>query len=259
MIQKRFDKLTVKIFETRALMGYEAAKEARSRIRELLRCRDELNIVFAAAPSQSEFLSALFDSDDIDWNRINAFHMDEYIGLGKDDPRTFKHFLEGFFSAVSFKEKFFILDSGNTPDEQIGNYSELLSRTHMDIVCMGVGENGHIAFNDPGVADFDDPCLIKRVQLDETCRMQQVNDKCFARISDVPKEAVTLTIPALMAADCKFCIVPSALKAKAIRDALAGPITEACPASILRQAEDVHMYIDADCYSILEKEEVNGV
>ena len=254
MLTKTFqkDKLTVKIYDTRAAMGRDAAREAAACMRALLAEKDEINMIFAAAPSQNEFLAALAEEPDIDWGRINAYHMDEYVGLDCDAaPQSFARFLkDALFDRVPFRTVNLLNGKGDAQAEA-ARYSELLRAHPVDIVCMGIGENGHIAFNDPGVADFNDDKLVKVVPLDLTCRTQQVHDGCFAKLEDVPTHAFTLTIPALMAAAHHFCMVPAATKAEAVRATLTGPIAETCPATILRTAPHATLYCDGDSASLL--------
>ena len=170
-------------------------------------------MIFAAAPSQNDFLEALIDDKTIEWERINAFHMDEYIGLGPDDPQGFGNFLkERIFDKVPFKSIFYINGQSDNLQEECERYAELLDSYPVDIVCLGIGENGHIAFNDPHVAHFNDSERVKIVSLDEKCRVQQVHDGCFSTLDRVPMSAFTLTIPALIAAEYMFCMVPSKTK-----------------------------------------------
>lgn len=241
------DKLLVKIYETRPEMGQEAAKDAAEYIITALKEKQELNIIFAAAPSQNEFLESLL-SYPIEWNRINAFHMDEYIGLDVAAPQRFGNFLKDhIFGKANFKTVHYLGDkASNSPNAICKEYAELLKNNPTDIVFMGIGENGHIAFNDPHVAFFDDKEVVKIIDLDQACRQQQVNDGCFANIDLVPTQAYTLTIPTLMAAKKLFCIVPAPTKADAIKNTILGEITEACPASILRTHSNATLYCDAD-------------
>ena len=219
----------VKIYDTRAEMGFCAADEAAAAIRGVLAQKEECNMIFAAAPSQNEMLAALAAQPGIEWNRVNAFHMDEYIGLAPDAPQGFANFLRAaIFTKVPFRSVN-CLDgtaASRDPAAECARYSQLLRRFPVDITCMGIGENGHIAFNDPPVADFDDPALVKPVALDEICRNQQVHDGCFATLDDVPTHALTLTVPALMHAAQVFCVVPAATKARAVRDTLSPRIKE---------------------------------
>lgn len=239
------DRLTVKVMPTRAEMGRVAAQDIHDRILALLAEKDEVNMIFAAAPSQNDVLGSLVGFDDIPWNRINAFHMDEYIGLDKSAPQGFGNFLKAhIFGLVPFKTVNLIDCSAADPDSEGERYAELLKRHPADIVVMGIGENGHIAFNDPHVADFDDPKWVKPVRLDDVCRRQQVHDGCFARIEDVPLCAMTLTCPTLMRATWKFCIVPAATKAAAVKRTLGGEIGEECPATILRRSDNAVLYLE---------------
>ncbi|MBQ2955907.1 MAG: glucosamine-6-phosphate deaminase [Clostridia bacterium] len=237
----------VKRYPTRAAMGAAAAEEAAEVIRELLAKKDEINMIFAAAPSQNEFLEALVKAPGIDFTRINAYHMDEYVGLDDDAPQRFGNFLKDhIFGLAPFKSVNYIQGNAEDIDAECERYSKLLRDNPTDIVCMGIGENGHIAFNDPHVADLKDPVLVKKVSLDEVCRMQQVHDGCFASLDLVPKYALTLTVPALVNADYHFCIVPAASKANAVRETVYGPIGEKCPATSLRTCEHAVLYVDQD-------------
>ncbi|MBE6688499.1 MAG: glucosamine-6-phosphate deaminase [Ruminococcaceae bacterium] len=241
------DNLKVKIFATRAEMGADAATDAKSAIKKLLSEKDEIRMIFAAAPSQNDFLASLVNDKSIDFTRINAFHMDEYIGLDKDAPQGFGNFLrDRLFSLAPFKSVTYLNGQCDDPEAECKRYSELLNAAPIDIVCMGIGENGHIAFNDPPVADFNDPFSVKVVELDQVCRNQQVNDGCFASIDLVPTHALSLTIPRLINTDNIFCIVPAPTKANAVKSTLTGEIVTACPASILRTHKNATLYLDAD-------------
>ena len=244
---EQVDKLNVKVYQTREEMGRAAAEEAAAAIRAAIAAKGEINMIFAAAPSQNEFLAHLIADKSIDFTKINGFHMDEYIGLPADAPQGFGNFLrERLFDRVPFKTVNTIDSTAADPEAECRRYAALLQAHPCDIVCMGIGENGHIAFNDPHVADFGDKAAVKVVALDETCRQQQVNDGCFARLDDVPTHALTLTIPTLTAPEAVFCIVPAKTKANAVYAALRGGITEACPASILRRHANATLYCDAD-------------
>ena len=246
------DKLRVKIFENRTLMGEDAARDIKNKITELLSQKDEINMIFAAAPSQNDVLKSLVEDRSIEWNRVNAYHMDEYIGLDKNAPQGFGNFLkEHIFGLVPFKSVNYIDISTDDPEREADRYAKLLADNPTDIVVMGIGENGHIAFNDPPVADFRDGRLVKPVKLDEICRNQQVNDGCFKHIDEVPTHAMTLTVPALMSAPYHFCIVPAPTKARAVYETLNGSIDEHCPASILRTKENSILYLDADSAKLL--------
>ena len=244
-------KLPVRIYDTRRNMGEAAAADVAACIRELLAVKQEIYMIFAAAPSQNEFLAALAAAPGIEWGRIHALHMDEYVGLPADAPQGFGNFLRAaIFDKVPFASVDYI-GTESDPEETCRRYAALLQGIQVDIVCMGIGENGHIAFNDPPVADFNDPLTIKKVALDETCRLQQVHDGCFARIEEVPRYAVTLTVPTMFHARYIFCIVPAPTKANAVRATVCGPVSEQCPASILRTHEHAILYTDSDSAALL--------
>ena len=246
------DLLTVNIYETRAEMGKSAAADVKACILSLLEKKESVNMIFAAAPSQNEVLSALATDSEIPWNRVNAFHMDEYIGLSSDAPQGFGNFLkEHIFGLADFKSVNYIDISAPDAESECARYAELLKQYPTDIVVMGIGENGHIAFNDPPVADFNDPKSVKPVALDDICRNQQVNDGCFAKLDDVPKTAITLTVPTLFAGEYLFCIVPAKTKANAVRATLCDDISERCPASVLRRHKSAVLYLDGDSSSLL--------
>jgi len=246
------DHLTVEIYESRTLMGQAAAKDIKQQILTLSEQKAQINMIFAAAPSQNEVLQALVEDRDIPWDRINAFHMDEYIGLPQDAPQGFGNFLKThIFGFIPFKQIHYIDITATDPVKEAERYANLLSQNPPDIVVMGIGENGHIAFNDPGFADFQDPLLVKPVKLDAVCRQQQVNDGCFALLSDVPEYALTLTVPALMSAPWLFCIVPARSKALAVRQTLLGPVTDQVPATILRLQTNAALYLEKESASLL--------
>ena len=254
MILKK-DKLEVKIFETRDEMGKAAADDIAECIKKCLEKKPEINMIFAAAPSQNDMLLHLCEHDDIEWGRINAYHMDEYIGLDPKAPQCFSNFLKKYiFDLKPFKSVNCIDPGAKDAEKECERYAKLLKENPVDIVCMGIGENGHIAFNDPHVAEFDDKKTVKVVELDDKCRMQQVNDGCFETFESVPKFALTLTIPALMAAEYNFCVVPAKTKAEAVKRTICGEISEECPASILRRKDNALMYCDKDSSELLRGE-----
>lgn len=245
------DKLKVNIYPTRQEMGLAAAADIEAAIVKTVSRKGSCNMIFAAAPSQNEVLAGLAASEKVDWSAVNAFHMDEYIGLPSDAPQGFANFLRNaLFDKVKFRSVNCIDSSADAKDE-IKRYSELLENNPIDIVVMGIGENGHIAFNDPHVADFKDSARVKAVELDEICRTQQVHDGCFAKLDDVPKLALTLTIPMLISAKEAFCIVPASTKAAAVYNTINGEISEKCPATILRKHDNATLYLDSDSSSKL--------
>ena len=239
------EKLEIFVYPTRTEMGSAAAAEAAEAIRKVIAKKKYANVIFAAAPSQNEMLAALL-LEEVDFSHINAFHMDEYVGLSIENDQSFARYLnDHIFSKAPFASVNFIPAKGD-PDEACDKYTKLLEEFKPDVVCMGIGENGHIAFNDPPVADFNDSKLIKKVELDSICRMQQVHDGCFPTLEDVPKYALTLTVPALMSAEYLICTVPASTKANAVKAMLYGEYGEVCPATALRKHSNAKMFLDRD-------------
>lgn len=241
------DKLKVRIYETRPLMGAAAADVISKQISALLESREYINIVFAAAPSQNEFLAELKEKK-VDWSRINAFHMDEYVGLDGDAQQGFGNFLkEKIFGWVAFREVFYMNGNAADMEAECERYAELMLRYPTDIIFLGIGENTHIAFNDPHVADFNDPKIVKIVDLDQKNRMQQVDpsDKtCFNNLSEVPTHAITLTVPTLFKAKYAYAIAPGPKKADAIFYTLNSDVQEKYPSTILRTHNSAELYTD---------------
>jgi glucosamine-6-phosphate deaminase len=236
--------MNTEIFTTRREMGVAAAKAAADFLRRSLSEQEAVRAVFAAAPSQNEMLASLVEAEGIDWHRIEAFHMDEYIGLEGTAPQRFGQFLKDrLFDRLPFRAVHLIETDIPEPAQR---YERLLKSASVDLVCLGIGENGHIAFNDPPVADFSDPVWVKTVELDEMCRQQQVNDGCFATFNDVPRQAITLTIPALLSGKRLICTVPGSTKRQAVFRTLHDPISTACPATILRNHTACTLFLDRD-------------
>lgn len=251
----RVEALTVRVYDDRRGLGLAAAALVASAIRKAIDRTGRASLILAAAPSQDEFLEALIASRGIAWSAVRAHHMDEYLGLAPDHPASFRRYLRdrlidrvgigpGGFRAIPG-------ESTKRPASVCLLYESVFGASPADVTCGGIGENGHLAFNDPPVADFLDPCRVKVVRLDEACRAQQVNDGTFARIGDVPTHAYTLTIPALLAAPLVSLCVPGPRKASAVLAALTGPISEACPASILRTHPGSVLHLDRAAASLV--------
>jgi glucosamine-6-phosphate deaminase len=240
------EQLQVEVYGTRAEMGAASAARFADKLRQVLAEREQAAVVFASAPSQNEFLASLRGMD-LDWARVTAFHMDEYVGLAADHPASFRRYIRehllNHVPIAAFHEL-----RGESPDAEAEceRYASLLREAQPEVVAMGIGENGHIAFNDPPVCDFEDPLDVKVVELDEVCRMQQVHDGCFAAFAEVPARALSLTVPVFMRIAHAVVTVPGPTKRAAVRDALQGPVTEQCPASILRRHADAALYLDKD-------------
>ena len=243
--------IDVRIYEERKSMGAAAAEKFAKEVAAILKTKEQISVVFAAAPSQNEFLAAL-DYENLDWSRINAFHMDEYISLAADAPQGFGNFLRHrLFDKFNFKSVNYLNGNAHDINAECERYTTLLNQNKVDIVCMGIGENGHLAFNDPPVADFEDKHTVKVVELDEICRQQQVNDGCFANINEVPKRALTLTIPTLLSATYINCVVPGPTKAEAVKNTLQAEITTKNPATILRTHSNAVLFLDSDSSSLI--------
>ena len=245
------EKLNVRVFGNRAELGSAAAETFVEKLNELLKTKEYVHVIFASAPSQNEFLAEL-NKKDVEWNRIIAFHMDEYVGLDKDAPQGFGNFLKDrLFQNVKCREVHYMNGNAGDIQEECQRYADLLTKYPTDIVILGVGENTHLAFNDPHVADFNDPLIVKVVDLDQDCRIQQVNDGCFASIDEVPTHALTITMPALFKSTYAYAIVPGAFKANAIAHTINSDISELYPSTILRRHDNATLFIDEDSASKL--------
>ncbi len=239
----------VRVFPDRASLGHAAAADIAAEIRERLSFEGAVRIIFAAAPSQREMLDALVAEAGIDWERVTAFHMDDYLGLSDGAPQRFGSWLrEAIFDRLPFKDVHLMRTDGDA-EQRAAEYAGLLDEAPIDICCLGIGVNGHIAFNDPPVADFDDPVAVKVVELDDTCRQQQVDDGCFPTFDDVPPTALTLTVPRLLAVDRMFCVVPGPAKAAAVARTLRDKVSETCPATALRTHHACTLYLDQESAS----------
>jgi glucosamine-6-phosphate deaminase len=247
-----YDKLKTLIFPDRAAMGAAAAQAAANALRSTLAQQGEARIIVASAPSQDEVLTTLAKAEGIDWSCVTVFHMDEYVGLNDRHPASFRAYQKAHFLQLVTPKVFHgIRGEAEDLQAEIERYTALFNEKPIDLVCMGIGENGHIAFNDPPVANFNDPATIKVVELDVACRQQQVNDGCFPDFESVPKHALSLTCPALLSAKVVVCTVPTERKAAAVKATLTGPIATACPASILRTHPNASLFLDADAAGLL--------
>lgn len=246
------DFLTVEIHASRAAMGAAGALRAAAVLREALARQGQARIIVASAPSQNELIAGLAVAPDVDWSRVTVFHMDEYVGLPAGHGATFRAYQEAHL-LPQVKPAAFHGIRGESDDvaAECARYTALVREAPIDLVCMGIGENGHIAFNDPPVADFADTAWIKPVALDDACRQQQVHDGCFPDLASVPQLALTLTCPALMSGKAIVCVVPGPRKAAAVRAAVRDAVTTACPATILRRHRDAVLYLDRDSASSL--------
>lgn len=239
------DAMAVRVHDTDAELASASAAEAAAIVAGAIGDRGVANVMFATGNSQLGFLDALTSRGDVDWARVVGFHMDEYRGLSAEHPASFRRYLrERIVDRVHPGGFHFI--AGDAPDAmgECARYAALLRDQPLDLCCLGIGENGHLAFNDPPVADFHDPADVKVVALDDACRRQQVGEGHFPTVHDVPAEAITVTIPALLRAGRVLANVPEARKRDPVRMALTGPVTTACPASILRTRANVTLHLD---------------
>lgn len=245
--ETRFEDLRVSIYRTKQEMGQASAQEASENIQRAIREKGEANVIFATGDSQLTFLATLREMKDIDWSKVNVFHLDEYVGIDPDHPASFPRFLRWhLIDHVNPKAFYPVQTQTEDLDKACKEYEDLLRAYPADLCALGIGENGHLAFNDPPFADFDDPLWVKVVKLDERSRQQQVGEGHFASLEEVPTHAITLTIPALLAAKRVLAIAPEARKVEAVFRALRGPISTECPASILRRTPHAHLFLDVD-------------
>jgi glucosamine-6-phosphate deaminase len=244
--------MNVHIAPSRKDMGRKAATDIADAIRLKLQQKPRLRIILAAAPSQSEMLSSLRLESGIDWQRITAFHMDEYIGLPEDAPQRFGNWLrDAFFDHVPLAG-YHLINPGQNPEADCLEYAAMLAEAPIDFVLLGIGANAHLAFNDPP-AQLDDPMSVKIVELDEVCRQQQVDDQCFSTLNDVPRKAITLTVPSLLRGEQLFCCVPGRNKAEAVRAMMEYPVSGQFPATALKTHPHCTVYLDPDSSSLLTR------
>ena len=246
------DKARVYVYPTKQETSVAAALAAATILRNALSRQGSARVIVGTGNSQDNMVAALVAARDIDWSRMQVFHMDEYVGMSDQHPASFRRWLKTHLVDVVHPGAVNYL-RGDAPDatHECARYAALLHAAPVDICFIGFGENGHIAFNDPGVADFQDPLAVKRVTMDERCRRQQVGEGHFPSLDAMPAKALTLTCPELARAEHLICTVPDLRKAEAVKNALTGPITEACPSSLVRTHPSAAIYLDADSASLL--------
>ena len=241
------DALPVRVYESEVSLGRAAAADMAEAVRGAIAARGDANVILATGNSQLAFLRALRSDPSIDWPRVRVFHMDEYVGIDPQHRASFPRFLrEHLLDHVQVAQFFPMAGEPDRVDAICREYEEALRQHPADAVALGWGENGHLAFNDPPYADFDDPVWVKPVQLDEVSRKQQHGEGHFDSLDEVPTHAITLTIPALLAAKRVLCIVPEARKAAAVRACLHESVSEDRPGSILRTVQHATLYLDPD-------------
>jgi glucosamine-6-phosphate deaminase len=250
--QLRLGDAHVHILRSKESFGLAAARKAGDLIAEAVRERGGARILVATGNSQLEVVAALGQLRDIRWDRIEIFHMDEYVGISQNHPSSFRHWIKTRLAdKVNARQVNYLEGDAPDLDNEIDRYARLLSAGPIDLAFVGFGENGHIAFNDPHVADFKDPAIVKKVTLDEACRRQQAKEGHFKDAAAVPKEALTVTCPVLFAAAAWVSCVPELRKAQAVKCALEGPLSTSCPASIVRTHPNAHVFLDTDSASLL--------
>jgi glucosamine-6-phosphate deaminase len=239
------DRMRVYVHPDIGALGRAAADDAAAVLRAAVADRGVAHAMFATGNSQIAFVDALVGATpDVPWSDVVVFHMDEYVGAGPDHGAGFQRWIrERIVDRVRPRQAYY-LDGRADPGTESERYAELLRRHPLDLCCLGIGENGHLAFNDPPVADFDDPRAVKVVELEAACRRQQVDEGHFPSLAEVPTKAITVTIPALLAATAVLAVVPEARKAEPVRRALTGPVSTACPASVLRTRSQVTLHLD---------------
>ena len=246
------EKLHIFEFENRDFLGRSAAGAVADLMRRVIREKGRVRMVFASAMSQTDFLKYLGEERDIDWSRVAAFHLDEYAEFPADHPQSFGRFLiDRLFHRTPGVDFHPVNSEAKNPGDECRQYAALLSAAPIDIMILGIGESGHLAFIDPPYCDFDDPETFKLTEIDDRSREQMVHDGCFAHIEEVPRRAYTMTVPACLGGAFTVAIVPTKLKAPAIKAVLEGSITTKVPASILRTKENAWLLLDRDSASLL--------
>jgi glucosamine-6-phosphate deaminase len=249
---RTIDGATVEVLPAVGAMARAAADEALAVMRRAVADRGTAHVMFATGNSQLAFIDALVHhTDGVPWADTVVFHMDEYVGVGPDHPAGFQRYIRERIVEPARPAAAYYVEGLGDPEEECRRYAGLLLHYPLDLCCLGIGENGHLAFNDPPVADFDDPLDVKVVELEAACRRQQVNEGHFAGLDDVPTHAITVTIPALLRAGRVLAIVPEARKAGPVAAALTGPVTTACPASALRTSGRATVYLEPDSARLL--------
>lgn len=245
----RIGNVHVRIFPTEQAASEAAATQAAS---ILASCPDNSRIIVGTGNSQASLVEALIHIPSVDWTKVEAFHMDEYVGMLASHPASFRHWLKTRLAdRVPLRGVSYLNGDAPNCEAECQRYAGLLRAAPIDLCFLGFGENGHIAFNDPPTADFKDPLVVKRVVLDSKCRLQQVGEGHFPDLESVPREALTITCPSLVSADCLICCVPERRKAEAVRDALEGPLSPSCPASLIRTHPRAFVFLDSDSASLL--------
>lgn len=241
----KVDSLIVKAYDSNVTMGQAASDFVSDKLSAAMAQKGEANLILATGASQFTFLDAFKKENRVDWSKITVFHLDEYKDMSEQHPASFRKYLrERILNEVKPAKIYFLEGDAKDIEAELSRYENLLKNHLIDVACIGIGENGHIAFNDPPVADFNDPHLVKIVELDEKCRRQQLGEGWFKTLDEVPRHALSLTISAIMNCKSISCVVPDARKAEAVYNTLYGPISTTCPASILRKHPETVLFLD---------------
>jgi glucosamine-6-phosphate deaminase len=244
--------MKLEIHASKKAAGSAAARAAAETLKELEEARKEIGVIFATGASQLEMLHALTSLPDLPWKKVHGFHLDEYLGIDENHPASFRRYLrENLTERVPMGEFYAIDGSSSDSDLVRQKYVQELNAADPQLCLLGIGENGHLAFNDPSEANFSDPDAMKVVTLDTACRQQQLAEGWFGKFEDVPEQALTLTIPTMLKVPKLIVSVPGIRKAQSVRRTLGDPISTACPATILRLHPDVTIYLDQESASAL--------
>lgn len=244
--------MILKVFPDKSQLGQAAATQAAAAIKRAINERGHARIIAATGASQFEFLQALIATPSIDWARVEMFHLDEYVGLPATHPASFRKYLLERFIQPTGMTNYHLLDGEADPQEVCRRVGALLQAAPVDVAFVGIGENGHLAFNDPP-ADFETEEAYIVVALDEACRRQQVGEGWFAGLDDVPRQAISMTVKQILRAAEIVCIVPEARKAQAVKDCFAKEISPQFPASILRTHPQAIVYLDEASAALLDQ------
>ncbi|WP_204102552.1 MULTISPECIES: glucosamine-6-phosphate deaminase [Spirulina sp. CCY15215] len=248
----QIDRLAIRVYENAEEMSTDAAKLAGDYLRSRISRQRRARVIWATGSSQIRFLEGLTALQGIEWEKVTSFHLDEYLGIEGEHPASFRHYLrDRLAQKVSFANFHYLEGDSEQPVAECDRYTRLLQAGAIDLCCLGVGENGHLAFNDPGVAEFNDPYWVKLVKLDAKNRQQQCDRGYFAALDKVPAYAFTLTLPAISAAQKLFCLVPGQQKAAIVKQMLEGAIDTNCPASWLRDRANAILFLDRESARLL--------
>ncbi|MBD2596450.1 glucosamine-6-phosphate deaminase [Nostoc spongiaeforme FACHB-130] len=249
----RVDDLQVQVYNSEAEMAENVAQITRKYLKDILAKQGKAAVLLATGNSQLKFLDALIKLGGVDWSKITLFHLDEYLGITADHPASFRRYLrERVENKLTPQEFHYIEGDTLEPVAECDRYTQLLQAQPIDLCCLGIGENGHLAFNDPDVANFHDPYSVKLVKLDIVNRQQQVNTGHFPNIDSVPQYAFTVTLPLICTAKKIICLAPEKRKAQIVKQMLQQIISTDCPASILRRQSQATLFLDVDSASLLD-------